>query len=94
MKRWFFLIFISSSVYGVSPIFNVHKSNAEIDMEFKNFSDNVQDIQHEVYVSTPALNDLRDGQAVIVSSNNYVRWMFRQGNEIFSVNASCVTVRR
>ena len=62
--------------------------------EFANIENSVQDKQFRVVPSTPNLQDLQDGEIVIVSSNTFNKLMYRMNQEIYMINVSCVTVRR
>ena len=78
-----------------TPIIKVHDSTDKIDQEFNGQENDLQSKQFTVVPSTPNLLDLKDGEMVIVSTNTaYTRLMFRYNQEIWMVNASCVTVRR
>jgi hypothetical protein len=71
-----------------------HSKKEKLEQEFNHIENSVQDRQFTVVQSTPNLGDLRDGEMVIVSSGTYTKLMFRMNEEIFSINVSCVTIRR
>lgn len=79
---------------GFTPIFNDYKDPQNVKNEVANIENSLQDQQHRVLVSTPNLLDLKDGEIVLVSSNTFNKIMYRQNQEIYAVNASCVTIRR
>ena len=96
MKWLIFVVFLCA----FTPVANKHDTQDKTDSEFVNIYQQAQSKNFKVVSATPSLNDLQDGEIVIVSSitNNpgqsYTKLMFRSGQEIFSVNLSCVTVRR
>jgi hypothetical protein len=71
-----------------------HSKKDKLEAEFNHIEGSVQDRQFTVLESTPNLRDIRDREIVIVSSGTYTKLMFRMNEEIFSINASCVTIRR
>ena len=75
------------------PLKTTYESYEEVGQEIRNIEKNVQGRQFTVVDSTPNLTDLQDGEVVIFSSGT-TRLMFRNGQEIYSVNVSCVTVYR
>ena len=79
---------------GLTQIGNKYKDENVVNDEFKNLYLNVQPIKHKVFKSTPVLSDLQDKEIVIISSGTVIKIMFRDNQEIYSVNTSCVTVIR
>ena len=77
-----------------TPIYTEHDDQRKTDQEFINVANDVQSRQFKVVNSTPNLLDLRDNELVIMSSGTITRIMFRTGQEVYSLNVSCVTVRR
>jgi len=91
--RWVWLLFLPM-LLGLTPTHNSYESESLSRGEFRNVTDNAQDRQFRIVSSTPVLSELRDGEIVIVSSGTYGKVMFRSNQEIYAVDASCVTVRR
>ena len=94
--KWLYvatIILLCGLAYALAPIQNVHEKPGEVDNEFRNIYETVQPRQMAVFKTTPTLIDLQDGEAVIYSSG-MVRFMFRSGEEIWSVSTSCITIRR
>ena len=79
---------------GFTPIFSNHDSTEKIDKEFRNVVADLQSQEFTIYTQTPTLSTLKDGQIVIVASGTWNTIMFRRNQEIYKVNASCVTVSR
>ena len=77
-----------------TPIHSTHDTTKKVDEEFVNAEANLQDQQLTVFVSTPNLQDLKDGQLVRVSSGTFSKLMYRDNQEIYAIAGSCVTVRR
>lgn len=96
MIRWLLvcLPLIAAVPVQDMQIYQEHDTQKKIDSEFSNFSTYAQPIQQKVFNATPTLNDLQDGEEVIVASNTWVTKMFRWNNDIWKVNASCSTVFR
>ena len=90
MKRFWLLGLLP--LLGFSRVTTVHDSTSKVDREFTNIEESLQDQQFTVIPTTPNLRALKDGQFVIVSSGNFI--MFRNGDDIFKINTSCVTVTR
>lgn len=88
--RWLLILFLMA----FTPIHSDYEDPRTIEAEFRNVELNLQDQQFTILASTPNLQDLKDGQIVIVSSQTYNKLMFRSNQEIYSINVSCVTVRR
>lgn len=88
--RW---ILLGLLLCAWTPIYQNHDATDKIDQEFSGQENDLQSKQFTVKDSTPNLNDLKDGEIVIVSTSS-IRLMFRVNTEIYSVNASCVTIRR
>ena len=82
------------TAYAATPIYNTHEDSKKVDDEFKNVYIGFQPIQFRVFNDTPSLNDLKNGEIVRYSSNTVNRIMWRTDQEIYSVNGSCVTIRR
>ncbi len=93
MNKWF-LIPAVLSLTAFTPIYDTHDSTGKTDFEFKEVEQTTQPKQWETFASTPTLNDLEENQFVKVSSNGVVSIMCRDGNEIYAVKMSCVTVIR
>ena len=89
-------IIIASCVLflGLTPISNDYSKKESIEMEFKNIYGQAQDKQFTIASATPTLTALQDGEMVIFRTGDLSGLMYRSGNEIFKVNASCVTVTR
>lgn len=90
--KWF-IIPIALCLTAFTPIRQQHKDLKEVDEEFSNIENTLQDQQHRVVISTPVLSDLKDGEIVIMSSST-VKLIFRNNQEIYSIDISCITVRR
>ena len=86
--------FVLMCLLGLTQVHNKYEDPGVVESEFKNLYLGVQPIEHKILISTPTLNDLENGQIVIVSSNSLVKIMFRDNQEIYSIDVSCVTVRR
>lgn len=76
-----------------SPIYTAHDDQKKTDDEFTNIYGQAQSSQFKVVASTPNLTDLKDGEVVIFSTGA-VKLMFRNGQDIYAVTVSCVTIRR
>lgn len=87
------LCLISLLLLGWRPIYERHDTPDRVSDEFKNVEDNLQDQQYFIYPSTPNLTDLKDGQIVLFSSGAH-KIMWRDGNDIFTIQGSCITIRR
>lgn len=79
---------------GMTPIGAQHDTQQKVDDEFKNLYQQVQPLQYKTFASTPNLVDLQDGQIAVISSMTYVRPVIRINQEIYTLNGSCITVRR
>lgn len=88
--RW---LVLAMFLMAFSPVYTIHDSSDKVDTEIKQIANDVQDKSFDIDSSTPNLSDFKDGQFVIFKSTA-VKIMFRAGNEIYAVQASCVTVRR
>ena len=77
-----------------TPIYQVYDQPDNVRDEFRNVENSVQDQQHTVFTSTPNLIDVKDGAIFMVSSGTATRFMMRIGQELYSINVSCITVRR
>ena len=97
LDKKFFIGFISAlgliSLLALTPINNDFKKEAAIYDEFQNLYLNVQPRQYRVISATPSLNSIQNREVVIFSSGSR-KIMFREGQDIFSISASCVTVIR
>lgn len=91
MRYW--ILALALGLCAFAPIYTTHETTQKVDEEFQNGYAQSQPNQFRVYVGTPNLNEMKDGE-VIISSAGLVRLMFRQGQEIYTVNFSCITVRR
>lgn len=91
MTRWLWLCVF---LMGLTPIYNKHDTPQKVDDEFNNFSDLAQPVQWRVLSATPTLNELVEGESVIVGSATWATQMFRFNNEIWKVQSSCATVVR
>ena len=89
--RWLILCLFLCAFTQVYP---THDTTEKIDSEISNIENDLQSKQFTVVFATPNLNDLKDGEIVIVSTGSYTKMMFRQNQEIYMINVSCVTVRR
>ena len=81
------------SLLGLTQVHNKYENERNIFNEFQNIYRTVQDRQFKVLSSTPRLTELRDGE-MFISSGTAVKFMFRFGQEIYSINTSCVTITR
>lgn len=94
MIRDVLLLFSALFLCAFTPIFTTHDSTAKVDQEISNIENSVQDRQFSVKNSTPNLADLRDGEIMIISTGTYNRLVLRVGQDLFTIQASCITVRR
>lgn len=100
--RWFIvglvtLIWILCAtvhLLSVTPSVQTYNTPDQIAAEVKNVTDNCQDKQFTVYVATPNLRDLRDGEIILVASGTYNAVIYRVGQDIYKVVPSCITVTR
>lgn len=90
--KWYWLLAIG--LMGFSPLYSVYDSPEKVSSEIKNMENDLQSQQFNIVQSTPNLQEMKDGQIVIVSSGTYNKIMWRSGIDIYAVNGSCVTVRR
>lgn len=89
------IIFLSFFLLlGLTPVSNEYSTNDKIEVEFKNLYGQAQDKQFDVFTATPTLTAIQDGQIVVFRTGDTSGLMFRSGQEIYKVNASCVTVTR
>jgi len=65
----------------------------DIKDEFQNLEIAVQDKQFRTVYSTPSLGSLQDRE-VVISSGDVNGLMFRNGQEIYFIKFSCVTITR
>lgn len=91
MRYW--ILALALGLCAFAPIYTTHETQDKVDNEITNLYTQAQSNQFRVYVGTPNLSEMKDGE-VIISSAGLVRLMFRQGQEIYTVNFSCITVRR
>lgn len=94
MRKVAFLLLCCIGLMAMTPVHSDYENEDKIDDEFSNLYEQAQPVQFIVRNSTPILGELQDGQVIIVSSHTYVKFMFRVNQEIYAVNASCVTIRR
>lgn len=91
--KW--LIIISMPfLLGFVAIHSEYDKEEKIVEEFRNVYDEGQAKKFEVVNDTPALNNFPSGNVVIFSSNTVRKILFRVDQDIFAVDASCITVRR
>jgi len=93
MKWWHWPVIGLFLMGAYKPLYQTHENEDKVTAEFINIEESVQTEDFTVRSTTPNLTDLKDGQIVIFSSGS-VKLMFRQLNDIYSVNASCITIRR
>lgn len=88
MKKLLFLImFIPSSLFAWSQTNQTYRDEKTIRREFNNIYLNAQSKQFEIFKTTPNLNQLQDGQIVLVSSTNKgIAW--RDGQTVYFQTAS------
>ena len=79
---------------GATPIHNKYDTEQKINDEFRNIVDNTQGIQHKIFVTTPTLSDMQNGEIVIISTGSDQRLLWRSSQEIYAVVGSCITVVR
>lgn len=91
--RKFFWIGSLFALVGFTPIYSRHDTVEKVDSEITHIANDVQSRQFTVWTTTPSLNDIRDGEFIIFVATQ-AKVMFRSGQEIYSINLSCVTVRR
>ena len=92
MKRLLFIPVCFLLMGAYAPQYEDY-GNGKINDEVKNIEQDLQSKSFRVFTTTPNLSDLQDGEIVIFSSGA-VKIMFRNLNDVYSVNASCVTIRR
>lgn len=95
--RWYVAVLGLLAVYflcGFAPLNITHDTTQKVDDEINQIYNEAQPLSFRVQAGTPTLKDMQDGEVVIVASNTWVRFMFRTNQEIYSINPSCVTVRR
>lgn len=91
--RWLWILSLPL-ILGFTRIHWDYERPEYVREEFSNLETNVQDQSFTVFTGTPTLSDLKDGQIVIVSSGTFNKLMYRIGQEVFSVDVSCVTYIR
>ena len=80
-------------VAAYHPQYETYETKEKIGDEFKNIETDVQSAAFKVFKTTPNLSDLRDGEIIIFSSGA-VKLMWRNLNDIYMVQGSCITIRR
>ena len=93
MKRLSFICLVLC-LCGFTPVHDKYDQEQNINDEFRNVENTTQSKQWRVLAGTPTLNDLEDGESVIVSTNGIDSIMWRHNIDIFAVRGSCVTVFR
>lgn len=88
MKKLLFLIlFIPSNLFAWSQTNQTYRDEKTIRREFNNIYLNAQSKQFEIFKTTPNLNQLQDGQIVLVSSTNRgLAW--RDGQTVYFMTSS------
>ena len=89
MKKLLVLFMISTGTCyaGLVPITRSHNDKTSVDREFTNGFMNAQPKQFTIFKATPTINQLQDGQIVLVSSTNVgIAW--RDGNRINFLTSS------
>ena len=94
MKTIIWIILPLALMGMYTPSFNNHKDLGQVDTEFNNIENTLQSQDFNVSQTTPALSSMRDHQIMIISSGAFSSLMWRDGNELWQVKGSCVTVRR
>lgn len=89
--RW---LLIALFLCAFTPIYLDHGDKKRTDDEFTNIYQQAQAKNFRVMPDTPSLNDIQEGEMVIVSTTSFTKIMFRRNQEIFAIGVSCVTVRR
>lgn len=93
--KWRYVAFLLPfAICAFAPLSTVHDTPQKVDAEINHIYDEAQPLNFRVQSDTPTLKDMQDGEVIIVASNTWVRFMFRSNQEIYSINPSCVTVRR
>jgi hypothetical protein len=89
MKKLIGLIFFFSvsNLFALTQTQQEYKNERNIKQEFRNLYMNVQSKQYTIFTTTPNLNDLQDGQIVILSSFTK-GFAWRDGNTINMINSS------
>jgi hypothetical protein len=88
-----YLWLLSLLLLAFKPIQEVYDKPEKIKDEFDNLEQDAQSEQFDVWKTTPNLTDLKDGQIVIFSSGA-IKLMWRNRNDIYAVQGSCITIRR
>lgn len=89
--KWY-IFFIVPFLTAFSPRYETYDFNKVSD-EFRNVEEDVQSQEFQVYTTTPNLTDLKNGQIVIFSSGA-IKLMWRENNDIYTIQGSCITIRR
>ena len=82
--RYLFLGLCLFFLTGLTPIYDKHENNEQIDEEFRNLYLNVQPIQFEIVNSTPSGTQYKDGQMVIVSTTTMIL-MLTRGSTVYQM---------
>ena len=80
--------------YPLTPIYDQHDSQEKVDEELRNIYYAAQSNQFTIFTDTPTPTDLKDGEIVIYSSGTVQKLIWRDGEDIYAVQGSCITVRR
>lgn len=86
-KLLFFLVLVPTNLFAWSQTNQTYRDEKTIRREFNNIYLNAQSKQFTVFKTTPNLNDLQDGQIVLVSSTNKgLAW--RDGQTVYFQTSS------
>ena len=77
-----------------TPLKPKHDTMEQVDEEFRNVEHSVQDKKFTIITTTPTLGTMRDGEFKILYSSGVTSILLRNGNDLYSVKVSCVTVWR
>lgn len=89
--RWLLLCVM---LMAFTPQYQRHDTQEKVDSEFKNLGNDVQSREFTVLSSTPTPKDMRIGEIVIMSSGAAKMLLIRVGEDIYSVQTSCITIWR
>lgn len=92
--RYILTLLLVGFLCGMSPIYNEHDTPAKIDAEIVQIYDQAQPEQFRVVNTTPVLTEMKDNEVILMSTGTTVRLLIRNGQEIYAILGSCVTVRR
>jgi len=70
---------------ALTQVRNTYKDESDILAEFKNIFLNAQGKQFELRTSTPIVNDLMQGEIVIVNVGGVQNFFTRIGNDLYKV---------